>query len=149
LLVESKKKNGQQKEKQTNKQKTKNPALQQKYKLHTSRQIVQDKSKYYVVSDSNRKHTHTHTRAQNTHSRITSQRARSPESVKEIRERRWRCRRMGRSNGPKGMAGCVLCVGGEDGPLCKREQLSPPVQFSKAPEHCGTAVGPSVGPIPL
>jgi hypothetical protein len=34
---------------------------------------------------------------------------------------------------------CVVRGGGwEDGPLCKREQLSPPFQFSKAPEHCGT-----------
>jgi hypothetical protein len=37
---------------------------------------------------------------------------------------------------------CCALWGGGDGPLCKREQLSPPFQFSKAPEHCGTPVGP-------
>jgi hypothetical protein len=112
--------------------------------------------------------THTHTPAHKTHTRAEGEKSgeregNSGETMAMPSD--------GEIDGPKGMAGCVLCVGGGAGggktPLCKREQLSPPFQFSKAPEHCGTtsrtlcgtyplvepyvgiSLGPPVGPIPL
>jgi len=45
---------------------------------------------------------------------------------------------------------CVVRGWGGDGPLCKREQLSPAFSNSPRPlSTVGPAVGPSVGPIPL